>query len=223
MYQIKNAGSGRGVLYNVETNELYLNSRANADKANECVIVGSRKNLIERYGLAGMITIANKFNLELQDHWTAQDLAEVIWNKWKEIALNDLIEERRLKRIKDKEARAAARRDRNTGDQLPVRRGRTRQPRNYRVHREAISNELRPLSGSKLPKQAKAMLDGVRSQPNDLLTEDELRELIFNLAHTGRLTGHNGKPLAQSPWRIWQYYEDKLHRLGLVTREFIYD
>lgn len=210
----------RGYLYDCTTNAVYLNNNKYASHNNHCVVIRNKDNLKERYGINGLIDIADKFKIELQDSWTSEDLANVLWSKFKELTDAQIRDERRAKRAARNEDTRESR-GRGNPSSAPRRR---RWPRTYRISFERISEELRPTKQSRLPRQAQTILDQLRSQSSESFTEDEMKQFVEDLAKRGVLVGRTRADgsvdsIKQSAWRIFSYYEATFHHAGFVKRE----
>lgn len=200
-----------GFLYNIETNEVWQNSKRHADKANDCVIIRNRKHMAERYGLKGLISVAERLFSEgevINPEWTANELLDAVWNKMIGIVNEYNDTQRSLKRKTSPKVPRESREPRPRGPKS-VRKRRTR---TYRIRFEAIGEELRPNSGRQIAHQPAAILERLRSQSSEILTEDELKAIIYKMAEDGELK------TKQDPWRIWLYYECSLHNRNLVNR-----
>lgn len=209
----------RGYLFNCINNQVYLNNNRYAKHQNDCVIIRHKENLMERYGLVGLIGVAERLGISLQDDWTSTELTEAVWAKFKEITNEQIRDERRAKREARGEVPGESR---GRGNRTPGPR-RVRWPRTYRVCFEAIGKELRPTGRPSVPQQAATIIDRLRQQPAELFTEDEMKAFVQKLADDGVLVGRrqadgSHAPLQQTPWRIFSYYEAMLHQRGLVVR-----
>lgn len=211
----------RGYLFDCATNTVYLNNNAYAKFKNssDFVVVRTKENLVERYGLMGLVDVATKLGITVDDSWTSKELCESVWNKFKEITDGNIRDERRAKR-------AASAKDsgpsRGRGNHTTGPR-RTRQPRDYKICFQAISEELRPTAQSRLPLQARTILDRLRSQSLEVLTEEQMMQAVQQMADDGHLVGRKradgtNDPLGQSPWRIFSYYESVFHNRNFVVR-----
>jgi hypothetical protein len=206
--------STRGYLFNSDTSRVYLNNNKYASQKLEAVVIRTKENLMERYGLLGLVDVANKLDVMVQDDCTSAELTEAVWRRFKEITSAQIRDERRAKRASNNEDTGESR-GRGNHTSKPRR---VRWPRTYKVCFEAIGKELRPTGGSRLPQQARTILDHLRQQSVELFTEQEMMDFVQKLADDGHLTSHRGKPLKQSPQRIFAYYENTFHQYGLVVR-----
>ena len=205
----------RGYLFNIDTLQVYPNTRKYSSHSNDCVIIRHPSNLIERYGLRGMLEFADRLfevhgsTTRVEDHWTVDEFADNIWNLFKEVQGELKVTERSAKR---ESLRKVSKEGRGPGNYTPGPR-RHRWPRTYKLNREAVVEVLRPNSGSRIAAQARGILEAVRAQPLDILTEDQMKQLIEKSVENGFLK------TKQSPWRIFLYYEYLLHRSGLLLRQ----
>lgn len=205
----------RGYLFDCLTNGVWLNTNRYAKHQNDSVVVRDKKNLIERYGLLGLVSVAEKLGVTVEDSWTSDEVSDAVWLKFKEITSEQIRDERRAKR----EAYYKIPREGGADSDRTSRARRQRWPRTYRVCFEAISEELRPTRQSRLTLQAATIVDRLRSQPVELLTEVEMRAFVEKLAEDKVLTGKGGTPLKQPAWKVFSYYENLLDRMGLVERQ----
>lgn len=204
----------RGYLFDSDTNEVYLNSNRYASHSNHCVIIKSKQNLIERYSLMGLVSVAERLQVLVQDDWTSAELTDAVWNKMKELTDEQIRDERRAKRTASRKVSVE---NRGPGNYSAKPR-RVRWPRTYRVCRETIGKELYPGGRLAIAQQAISILEGIRQQPVDVFTEQEMKDFVNGLAKAGLLTGRNGSELKADPWQVWTYYEPMFNSCGFITR-----
>jgi len=207
----------RGYLYDCETQEVYLNNNAYSKHQYHCVIIRDKDSLRGKYGIIGLLEVlkglCEKYHksLVIEDTWTAKDLSTHIFKLFGEITNEQIKDDRRAKR----KARAEAIRKSGADSPDSTKPPRFRKPRTYIVCFEAISQELSPTKRSKLPRQARAILEQVRSQPNAALTELDMQALVQMAKDRGLLN------TIQDPWHLFKYYESKFHAKGLILKKII--
>lgn len=210
--------SFRGYLFDAETKEVYLyNNRYTSEHSNHCVHIRNKESLKLRYWLRGLMDICNRLDIPMEGNMTEDDLAELVWEKFKEITDGQQRDERAAKRKVGGKNTTTGRGPGNKSTE-PRRR---KLPKCYRVYREAISEELCPIRGSKLPPQSRAILEGIRNQSSDVLSEQEMRAVVYSLVDNGLLTGKNDAEIThERGWQVFEYYERKHHDYGLVKRGY---
>lgn len=221
----------RGYLLDIDRPAVFINNNAFAKEQNTCVVVRSAQNLIERYGFVGVCNVARLFGVKIkvkevmsggdmllreEVDMSSHEVAAQLWAKFKELTDEQKKHARRLKREARGESTGESRKS-GFGCSGP---GRAKRPRDYRICFKEIGQELHPTRRSKLPKQATIILDYLRQQPLETFTEPMMEDFVNNLAEQGILVGRGGKPLAQKPWRIFEYYSPLFHQLGLVLRRY---
>ena len=207
----------RGYLFDCETYEVFLNNNSYSKHQNHCVIIRDKDSLGCRYGLVGLLEVlkglCKKYNKtpNIDDTWTTKDLSVYVFKLFGEITNEQIKDERRAKR----EARTkVSRASRTDSSGAPIAYNRRKQ-RNYIVCFEAIGKELSPTGRSKLPHQARTILDQIRQQPNAALTELDVKALVQRAVDLGQLK------TVQDPYRIFRYYEARFHQMGLLLKKVI--
>lgn len=199
--------------FNVQELEAYQYNGTPPEITNLCVCISSKTNVMERYGLKGVIALAK----DLQEKFASrhgirsedEDAEDYIWR-----IICDEVKYKKREKAKSYYAKRTSVEGDTKKPSARGGKGRVRRPREYEIKFDPLDHDMAVTYGQLVP-QARKVLDALLELETRIISEQAALDVVEEFYKKGELK------TVQTPKRIFDYYECYLERKGMLQRRYL--